>query len=159
MRPPALIALESIDRAIRQLSEPTGSQEEYGPTKLVYGGPPTPTYRAGNHLRGIFNPNDPEVVKVREALIGSAFAVAQAHAVLAPINPGLANVRHVANYWKHRDQWDQAWASGSHVQQATMAAMRALGASPPVALGQLEALVRVVLGCPFEAGALWRAIS
>lgn len=160
MRPPALIAIESIERAIRDLERPTGTVEEYGPGKLVYGGGGRSVYRAGEHPDGVFNPRDPEVVKVREALIGAAFTVAQAHAayVKAP-SATLENIRHVANYWKHRDEWDATWTPNNRGQQVTIPKIIALGASPPVVPGQLDALATKVLGQWFDADALWNAIQ
>jgi hypothetical protein len=145
-QPPTYVALESIGRAISSLSTATGTITEISP----YGNATRITHRT-----------DPGVERdtVREALIGAAFALAQAHLVAVnPKNAAQQAVCHVANYWKHRDQWDAQWtASGPNA--GTINAVRSMGAAPPTALGQLTQLAEVALGGPFTWEALWRAIE
>jgi hypothetical protein len=101
------------------------------------------------------------VIKVTEALIGSALVVAQTHVKgTGRTSRAIEDICHIANYWKHRDEWCAPWASGARAPNAnTLAAISRLGATPPVVLGQLTQLVDAVLGSPFDVEALWRAIA
>jgi hypothetical protein len=62
----------------------------------------------------------------------------------------------VANYWKHRDEWNAQWTGKANPR--TVEPIKRLGAQPPVGPGQLESLVAAVLGEKFGADALWKAI-
>ena len=82
--------------------------------------------------------------------MGAAFVVAQAHLrTTNRDNRETRKVHAVANYWKHRDEWPDDWQSGMKgISVGTAAAVCWLGAKPPVARGQMTALVERVLGCP-----------
>jgi hypothetical protein len=140
-------ALKSIGSAIRDLGRPTGLATEFGPfgvrTKYTY----TPQ-------------TDQDRLVVTEDLIGSAFVLAQTYIKGLPQQPSKAcNILHVANYWKHRDEWDVTWTPKNPQQKVTIDAVRALGAVPPVKPGQLTALAENVLNRPFDIDALWTAIT
>ncbi len=103
----------------------------------------------------------PEAVAVTEALIGSAFAVAQAYLQTKPAWPLTGRyVNDVANYWKHRDEWGPPWSTGNGSPHFhTLNAITKLGIMPPVVPGQLQALAQAALGRPFDVDALWSAIE
>lgn len=144
-QPPAYIALESIGRAIGELGKQTGTTTEMGVL-----GTTRNTYRTDQ---------GEERELVTEALIGAAFAVAQTHvASVRPKTAAQQAVCHVANYWKHRDQWDGQW-SIDRWNRDTVEAIRKLGASPPVVPGQLTRLAQAVLGQPFDWHSLWAALA
>jgi len=141
----ARVALDGIDIALRKIFEPTGIISETGPQ----GTEQRHTYRVNT---------DQEKEAVREALIGAAFVVGQTFLRMVPQwTATMSNINHVANYWKHRDDWDAAWA---HPRiHLTAQAVRALGASPPVQLGQLTQLARTVLGGSFDTIVLWSKLN
>jgi hypothetical protein len=143
MADPVYIALQGIDAAIKGVHAPTGTIYEFSPV--------------GNEVRSTYRGTQQELEEVVEDLIGVAFALAQTH-LKAKKKPN-AGVEAVANYWKHRDQWDPSWSNGTQQQLSTMAAIRRLGGSPPMAVGQLKSLAKTVLGVPFSGDALWEAIN
>jgi len=158
----AYVSLQAIGRAIRDLSRPTGTTTSFGP----HGTSVEDLYPIGRHAGENWGKPPrlwPEVIAVTEALIGAAFAVAQAHLkTKAPRPPRAADIDAVANYWKHRDEWGPPWGSGPEDPDRwpTVAAIKRLGEKPPVRLGQLEQLAQAVLGRPFfDVDALWSAIS
>jgi hypothetical protein len=152
--PPAYQAIVSIANAIRDLARPTATVTETGPLGSIT----RSLYSVGEH-RDSYNRDDPEVVAVREDLIGAAFAIAQTHAATnKKATERLKNIRHVANYWKHRDDWDPQWTPKKG-QENTIAGIRALHGEASVRLGQLEELAEVALGAPFDADKLWDAIT
>lgn len=154
----AYVALQSIGRAISDLTKPTGTLI----TTSRFGSLDEDTYPIG--------PQDPEVrrlpprmwpegIAVTEALIGAAFVVAQAY--LKATGKTNQNVDGVANYWKHRDEWCQPWSSGTETPRAsTLRVITALGATPPVVPGQMQRLAATALGGPaFDVELLWAAVS
>jgi hypothetical protein len=153
-RSPAYDALKSIEEAIRDLARPIGTGTEFSPG----GSFSRSNYRVGEHQRG-YNPDDPDVVAVREDLIGAAFVIVQTHAANKPKTQLLRKIQHVANYWKHRDQWDSAWEPENELQKRTIDGVCELGACPPVTLGQLERLAEAALGQRFDADTLWNAVE
>jgi len=132
-------ALESIGRAIADLDRPTGSITDVG----TYGTSERESYRP-----------IAERDAVREDLIGAAFTIAQTYlASIKAKTPTQQSVCTVANYWKHRDQWDAQWnPNGSNT--VTINAVRAMGEAPPISPGQLTRLAENALGRPFSTGAL-----
>jgi len=103
----------------------------------------------------------PEVIAVTEALIGSALVVAQTHLkATGKQSPKAADIEHLANYWKHRDEWGPPWGLGDEQpRHGSLTAITRLGATPPVGPGQLEHMVANVLGQPFDAEVLWALIA
>ena len=156
----AYVSLQAIGRAIRDLSRPTGTTTSFGP----HGTSVEDLYPIGRHAGENWGKPPrlwPEVIAVTEALIGAAFAVAQAYLkTKAPRPPKAGDIDAVANYWKHRDEWRLPWADGTKDPHAlTEATIMRLGATPPVKPGQLEELAQAVLGRPFDVDALWRVIA
>jgi hypothetical protein len=147
-RAPTQVALDFIGQAIARLREPTGTRTTIGP----------PTYGPSVDNAYAYK-TDEEFLEVRDDLIGAAFVIAQTYIAGKTWTPTMHNVNHVANYWKHRDDWDAAWSQGNRQQRTTMDEVKALGAAPPVHPGQVAALAQAVLGGPFGWDALWRAIQ
>lgn len=168
-------ALRGIGRAIEGLSRPTGI------THIIDPGPPlgtTPvnpdpnqlpdgtyaTYALGltDHDRvGVPPRLWPEILEVTEALMGTAFVVAQEHIGNATTAQVHHDIDHLANYWKHRGEWGGQWQSA---HRHTLAGIKALngGSSPtksPVAVGVLSELAGKALKRPFTAEVLWAAIA
>jgi hypothetical protein len=163
----AYVALQSIGRAIKDLWKPTGTLTVSGP---ILGGMSVDTYAVGGVTpTSASDPRFgkpprmwPEVIAVTEALIGSAFAVAQAYLKTLATRPKRADdIDGVANYWKHRDEWGPPWSTGTGSPHAnTLAAIGRLGASPPVAPGQLQQLCNAVLLSPaYDPDALWALLA
>jgi hypothetical protein len=156
----AYVALCLIGQAIADLSKPIGT----GTTTTELGSLADDMYRIGQNSpqrAGVPPRLWPEVIAVTEALIGAAFVVAQTHInAIRKHSATIDDINHVANYWKHRDDWHAPWGTGAEApRKATLAAVHRLGATAPVAPGQLQALAERVLGRPFEVEALWAAIS
>jgi hypothetical protein len=154
----AHVALQSIGRAIEDLSKPIGT----GTTTSAFGSLVEDIYRIGPQpqgLRGVPPHTWPEVIAVTEALIGAAFAVAQAH--LRATGKRNQNIDGVANYWKHRDEWCQPWGSGTEQPRAgTLQAITTLGATPPIVPGQLQRLASSALGgAAFDVELLWAEVT
>ena len=143
------VALRALGGAIRDLGRPTGTVRETGPY--------------GSESRFEYSTQSPaERLEVTEDLIGAAFVLAQTYIRIAkkPNSPTVANVLHVANYWKHRDTWDTNWMPGRmKMEKDTISGVRALGAAPPVTLGQLTKLAETVLDGGFDVEMLWAKIS
>ena len=101
----------------------------------------------------------PPVVETTEAMIGAALVVAQEY-IGKPNTDRHGQICHLANYWKHREEWGDQWQTA---HPKTRAGIEALGATVPAdrvaRLGQLTTLIEVVLGVPFSTLALWEAIS
>jgi len=140
---PVHVALQAIDAAIAKAGAPTGTTYVFSPEGMTEGR----TYRG----------TATELREVVEDLIGAAFAIAQTH--LKGVKRTNADVEALANYWKHRDEWDDTWTPVNNLQMKTMTEVRRLGAKPPVRLGQLETLAAAVLGGMFSGEALWHAIK
>jgi hypothetical protein len=139
------IALESIGRAIRDLDKPRG-------TVQIFDG------FGGVRVEDDYRTETPaEKLAVTEDLIGAAFVLAQTYTHGKGGAPFEA-IRTVANYWKHRDQWDARWSEiGPNV--GTIRAVKTLGLAPPVAVGQLSTLAEWALCVRFDVDALRRAIN
>jgi hypothetical protein len=139
------LALTSIQEAMTALRRPTGTVEEFG--GAVHG--PRDTYRYQT---------TEELAEVTDDLIGAAFAVAQSYISKNKKSwtPTMTNINHVANYWKHRDQWGPTWANA---WKDTLAGVQALGATAPVYAGQVKNLAGACLGADFDADRLWQAIN
>lgn len=159
----AFVALQSIERAIKDLWRPTGTVT----TSNEFGSSVEDAYPIGRHTRDRWGQPPrmwPEVIAVTEALIGSAFAVAQAYLKTKPAHMAatqqMQDIEHVANYWKHRDEWGPPWGTGiENPRPGTLAAITRLGATPPIRPGQMVELAQVALGAQFDAEAVWRAIA
>lgn len=142
---PARVALESIGRAIAELSRPTGtsvSSDYLGNTHQVH------TYPVETGL---------EKLLVTEDLIGAAFVLAQTH-IGSRTGTKLDEVRVVANYWKHRDGWDAQWTV-TNSNKPTVPALALLGFTAPTVSGQLTQIAEKVLGGPFDVNTLWQIIA
>lgn len=88
------------------------------------------------------------------------FVIVQTHAAKKPEIPFLKNIRHVANYWNHRDQRNSACTPDKNgVQLKTIEGVRGLGACPPAKLGQLEKVAEAALGQRLDADTLWNAVE
>lgn len=140
-------ALQSIGSAIRDLGRPTGRGTEFSSlgerTEFTY-----------------ITQTEQDRLVVTEDLIGFAFVLAQTYMKALAQPPSKAcNILHIANYWKHRDEWEATWTPKTGRQKVTIDAVRALGAAPPVKPGQLTALAEKVLNQPFDVDALWTAIT
>jgi hypothetical protein len=147
---PVYVALQSIGRAIQDLRRPLGKITVVDPP---YGSVDRHQY-ATDTLAG--------VQEVTEDLIGAAFVLAHKYSTrVNNQNPStmIINVHHVANYWKHRDTWDQNWSNTDRQEAKTIAAVKALGATPPVMPGQLTKLAEVVLNQLFDVEVLWATIN
>jgi len=156
---PTYVALMALERAIKSLWHPCA-------TTTTFDGPLTtqvnhfPTGPERTERRGEPPRLWPEVQAVTEDLLGASFVVAQSFLLRRPraeLNNRQRNVVHIANYWKHRSEWGNAWDERGNAQ-TTIQAIRALGESPPVALGQMDRLVQKVLACPYSAERLWLLI-
>jgi len=109
--PPILKALRAIERAIGGLSHPISREMLADPfvSQTVVGYDTSP---------------GPERDSVREDLIGAAFALAQVWIQELGVKKAMVHrqpaVNHVANYWKHRDEWAHGTpphsATAQHVQ-------------------------------------------
>jgi hypothetical protein len=137
--------LQSIGNAIADLRRPTGQGTASGPlgvtTKLTY------TTRT-----------EPDRLLVTEDLIGSAFVLAHTYFQHSPTLPSKANdIRAVANYWKHRDEWDLS-SEPTGAQKRTIEAVKKWVAEPSLAPGELSELAEKALGQPFCVDALWSAM-
>jgi hypothetical protein len=139
-------ALHSIGNAIRDLRRPTGQGTASGPfgmtTKLTY------TTRT-----------EQDRLLVTEDLIGSAFVLAQTYLKrLQTLPPKADDIEAVANYWKHRNQWDLSREPKSN-QKKTIDAVRKWVAEPSLTPGELSDLAEKALGQPFDVDALLSAMT
>lgn len=157
----AHVALQSIGRAISDLSKPIGIGIETSPlgtvTQDFY-----PTGLRTPQMLGSPPHMWPEVIAVTEALIGAAFVVAQAH--LKATGVSRPDIEGVANYWKHRDEWGHPWGSGTGSPwKSTLNTITKLKAIPPVVPGQMRQLANAALGATpdavFDVDLLWAAIA
>lgn len=140
-------ALIAIGNAIKDLGRPTGLATEFS----LFGERTEFTYTTKTKQ---------DRLVVTEDLIGAAFVLAQTYLKgLHQHPPKGCNIQHVANYWKHRDEWNATWTPKNRQQGKTIAAVKKLEAAPPVKPGQLTALAENVLNQPFSVDALWTAIT
>jgi len=110
----------------------------------------------------------PTVIEATEVLIGAALVTAQEYIGNRDTTKAHEDIRTVANFWKHRDEWGLDWAKASRSKPnakkpTTCEAIESLGEMPPmtaeVSLGQLTRLAKVALGEPFTVTALYDAIA
>ncbi len=157
---PPRVALLALEHAIQILWQSTGHTTKLdGPFQTELDHYRTGPMRPEQH--GVPPRLWPEVLTVTEDLLGASFVVAQTFLLGIPqdaLTPRQRGVIHVANYWKHRSEWNDSWDESGE-NRRTIPAIRALGASPPVKVGQMESLVQTVLRGHYSAEALWLVIA
>ena len=138
------IALQSIEKAIGDLSRPTGRG--------------TSTWPFGVELTTYSTQTEEDRLLVTEDLIGSAFVLAQTYLRRSQTRPPKAEaIGAVANYWKHRNEWDLSGTLKGN-QKATIEAVREWVAELSLTPGELSVLAEKALGRPFSVDALWSAM-
>lgn len=141
------IALQSIENAIRDLSRPTGRGTATGPSGVT------------TELTTYSTQTEQDRLLVTEDLIGSAFVLAQTYLRQSQTRPPKAEaIEAVANYWKHRNEWDLSGTPKGN-QRATIEAIRKWVAELSLTPGELIVLTEKALGQRFSVDALWSAMT